>query len=159
MHGGKWKLSWSRVSVSQHRQFHYMWSSVYFLFFPYISCPLLHNSFGLWIDGFVESLNYYFGSREAGMWFMNSLSRDAFIALNTCCLLVGSVHDKGVASSSVRFFLLYIQCSFLIFLLFHLCWLLRETKRETVALLLRGFKLPSTDLPSPYTLSAFRPSK
>ena len=41
------------------------------------------------------------------MLFMNSLSRDAFIALNTCCLLVGSVHDKGVASSSMRFFLLY----------------------------------------------------
>ena len=52
----------------------------------------------------MESLNYYFGSREAGMLFMNSSSRDAFIALNTCCLLVGSVPDEGVASSSVHFF-------------------------------------------------------
>ena len=34
MHGGEWKLSWSGVSVSQHRQYHYMWSSVYFCFSP-----------------------------------------------------------------------------------------------------------------------------
>ena len=38
------------------------------------------------------------------MLFMNSSSRDAFIALNTCCLLVGSVPDEGIASSSVHFF-------------------------------------------------------
>ena len=58
----------------------------------------------LWTDGFVELLNYYFGSREAGTLFMNSSSQDAFIAPNTCRLLVGSIPDEGVASSSVRFF-------------------------------------------------------
>ena len=76
--------------------------------------------------------NYHFGPREAGKSLMNSSSRDAFITPNTCRPLVGSVVDEGVALSSVCFFLLYIQCSFLIFSLFHLCWLLRETKKETV---------------------------
>ena len=67
--------------------------------------------------------NYHFGPGEA----------EKSIALNTCRPFVGPIPDEGVASSSVRFFLLYIQCSVLIFCLFHLCWLLRETKRETVA--------------------------
>ena len=103
-------------------------------------------------------LNYHFGPREAGKSLMNSSSWDAFNTPNTCHPFVGLVPDEGVASSSVRFSLLYIQCSFFIFLSFHLCWLLRETERETVALLLRRFATPSIYLPSPHIPSVFRPS-
>ena len=84
-------------------------------------------------------LNYHFGPREAGKSLMNSSSQDAFNTPNTCCPFVGPVPDEGIASSSVRFSLLYVQCSFFIFPSFHLCWLLRETEREIVALLLRRF--------------------
>ena len=77
---------------------------------------------------------------------MNSSSRDAFIAPKTCRLLVGFVPDKGVASSSMRFFLLYLL-------------IIERDKERDRRLLLRGFRLPSIDLPSPYTPLAFRPSK
>ena len=57
----------------------------------------------------MESLsNYHFGPREAGKPLINSSSRDAFNAQNTCRPFVGPVPDEGVASSSVRFSFLYI---------------------------------------------------
>ena len=69
-----------------------------------------------WFCGVLS--NYHFGPREVGKSLMNSSSRDAFNAPNTCRPFVGPVPDEGVASSSMRFSLLYIQCSFLIFLPF-----------------------------------------
>ena len=133
-----WKFSWRGVPVSQHHQCHPVWSSVYSCFVPtsVVTYSIIPSVMGWQFCGVLS--NYHFESREAGMSLMNSSSRDAFIAPNTCRPLVGSVPNEGVASSSVRFFLLYIQCSFLIFSLFHLCWLLRETERDH-RLLLRGF--------------------
>ena len=158
-----WKLSWRGIPVNLHRHRHPMRSSVYSFFgltsvAPYSIILLVMD----WRFCGVL-LNYHFGSREAGKSLMNSSSRDAFIAWNTCPPLVGSVPDEGVASSSVRFFLLYIQCTFLIFSLFHLCWLLRETKRETIACYFVAFRFRQqifrhltlrqySDLPSKYLL-------
>ena len=62
--------------------------------------------------------NYHFGPREAEKSLINSSSRDAFNVQNTCRPFVGPVPNEGVTSSSVHFSLLYIQCSFLIFLHF-----------------------------------------
>ena len=107
-----WKLSWRGIPVNLHRHHHPMRSSVYSFFgptsvAPYSIIPLVMD----WRFCGVLS-NYHFGSREAEKSLMNSSSRDAFIAPNTCPPLVGSVPDEGVASSSVRFFLLYIYSAY-----------------------------------------------
>ena len=52
--------------------------------------------------------NYHFWPREAGKSFINSSSRNAFNAQNTCRPFVGPVPDEGIASSSVRFSFLHI---------------------------------------------------
>ena len=108
------------IPVGQYRRRRPIWSSVYSFFVPtsvapYSIIPSVMN----WRFCGVLS-NYHFGPREAGKSLMNSSSRDAFNAPNTCCSFVGPVPNEGVASSSVRFFffLLYIQCSLLIFLHF-----------------------------------------
>ena len=97
---------------------------------PYSIIPSILN----WRSCGVLS-NYHFGPREAGKSLMNSSSRDAFNAPNTCCSFVGPVPNEGVASSSVRFFFFSPIYTVLPphFPPFHLCWLLRERQRETVA--------------------------
>ena len=80
--------------------------SIYF--YPHISCPLLHNSVSFKLTVLWSLSNYHFGPREAGKSLINSSSRDAFNAQNTCHPFVGPVPDEGVASSSVRFSFLYI---------------------------------------------------
>ena len=65
--------------------------------------------------------NYHFVPREAGKSLMNSSSQDAFNAPNTCRPFVSPSPDEGIASSSMRFSLLYIQHSLFIFPSFHLC--------------------------------------
>ena len=83
---------------------------------PYSIIPSVIN---WWFCGVLS--NYHFGLREAGKSLMNSSSWDAFNTPNTCCLFVGPVPDEGIASSSMRFSLLYIQHSLFIFPSFHLC--------------------------------------
>ena len=76
--------------------------------YPHINCPLLHNSVGFKLMVLWSVSNYHFRPREAGKSLINSSSRDAFTAQNTCRPFVGPVLDEGVASSSVRFSFLYI---------------------------------------------------
>ena len=82
--------------------------------------------------------NYHFVPREAGKSLMNSSSQDAFNAPNTCRPFVGPIPDEGIASSSMRFSLLYIQCFFLIFLHFIFAdyW---ERQRERPSLVTPSF--------------------
>ena len=68
---------------------------------------------------------------------MNSLSRDAFNAPNMCRSFVGPVPDKGVASSSVRFFsYIYSAPSSFSFISFLLI-IRRDTERDRRLLLHR----------------------
>ena len=80
--------------------------SIYF--YPHISCPLLHNSVSFKLTVLWSLSNYHFGPREAGKSLINSSSRDAFNAQNTCHPFVGLVPDEGVASPSMHFSFLYI---------------------------------------------------
>ena len=82
--------------------------------------------------------NYHFEPKEEGKSLMNSSSWDAFNTPNTCRPLIGPVPDEGVASSSMCFSLLYIQCSFLILLHFIFAdyW---ERQREISSLVTTSF--------------------
>ena len=92
--------------VDVNHQFTYYY--VIYLFLSHISCPLLHNFVDFKLTDSWSLVNYLFGPREAGKSLINSSSRDAFNAQNTCRPFVGPVSDEGVASSSVRFSFLYI---------------------------------------------------
>ena len=75
--------------------------------------------------------NYFFGSRD---YLEDSLSRNTFNALDTCRALVGPVSDKGVASSSVHFFSLYIWCILLILSISSLLIFERESPSPLIPL-------------------------
>ena len=129
------ELGWRGIPVSQYRRRHRhpIWSSIYSFFVPtsvapYSIIPSVMN----WRFCGVLS-NYHFGPREAGKSLMNSLSRNAFNAPNTCRSFVGPIPDVGVTSSSVHFFSPIYTVLPPHFPPFHLCWLLRKRQRETIA--------------------------
>ena len=128
-----WKFSWRGVPVSQHHQFRFMWSSVSFLFYPYISCPPLHNSVGygltvLW-SCWITILDLE--KRECHWWTPHPkthlLRRTRVVYSLAPFLTKASLRLPCIFSS----YIYNAHSSY--FSLFHLCWLLRETKRETVA--------------------------
>ena len=107
--------------------------------------------------------NYHFGPRETGKSLMNSLSRDAFNAPNTCRSFVGPVPDESVASSSVRFFSYIYSAPSSFSFISSLLIIGRDTEREG-RLLLRRFSFrqhifrhlilrQSSGLPSKYLLT------
>ena len=109
--------------------------SAYFLpwvypIFCHINCPLLHNLIILDWRVMEFCLITFLGLEKREDYLEDSSSRDTFNAPDTCRASVGSVSDESVASSSARFFTLYIYGASSSFPLFHLCWFLREKVRR-----------------------------
>ena len=70
---------------------------------------------------------------------MNSSSRDIFNAPNTCRPFVGPVLDEGVASSSVRFSLIYIYSAPSSFSFISSLLIVKRDRERNRRLLLRRF--------------------
>ena len=136
-----------------------MWSSVCFLFCPHISCPILHNSVGYGLTILWSCWITILGLEkwECHLWTPRPethLLRQTRVVYSLAPFLTkASLHLPCVFSSYI-YTVLIPHISLISSLL-----IIERVKERDRRLLLRGSKLPSTDLPSPCTPLAFRPSK
>ena len=129
----RWELGWRDIPVSQYRRRRPMWSSVYSFFVPISVAPYsIIPSIINWRFCGVMS-NYHFRPGEKGK------SIDELLVLRCiyCSKHVSSIcwprSWRRCRFVFRAFFPPIYTMLILIFCLFHLFWLLRETKRETVA--------------------------